>query len=125
VRAFEFVPGDEAARHAAVVICNGGSTTSYQALAEGTPVVGLPSNFDQYLAMQAIEQAGAGRLVKARNATAEGISSAIEEVLMRPAFRNAAKRWRDSFGRHDGPSNFVGFVEELRATDFMGCRRAH
>jgi UDP:flavonoid glycosyltransferase YjiC (YdhE family) len=34
------IPGDLAARKASVVVCNGGAGTGYQALAEGTPIVG-------------------------------------------------------------------------------------
>ena len=48
VHAGEFVPGDIAARRSAMVICNGGAGTAYQALSEGAPVLGIPTNFDQY-----------------------------------------------------------------------------
>lgn len=118
VRAFQFVPGDEAARRAAVVVSNGGSTTSYQALAEGTPVLGLPSNFDQYLAMEAVEKAGAGRLLKARTATADSIVEAIQELLTQPTFRTAARHWQVSFASHDAATNFSRFVEHLLEASF-------
>jgi hypothetical protein len=35
---------DLAARKASVVVCNGGSTAGYLALAEGAPIVGIPSD---------------------------------------------------------------------------------
>ena len=54
VSAEPLLPGDLIARQARFVITNGGSSTGYQALAEGTPVLGIPSNLDQYLAMAAI-----------------------------------------------------------------------
>jgi len=38
----DMIPGDVAARKAAVVVCNGGAGTGYQALAEGTPIVSIP-----------------------------------------------------------------------------------
>ncbi len=56
----EYVPGELVAARARFVITNGGSSTGYQALAAGTPVLGIPSNLDQYLAMQAITRVGAG-----------------------------------------------------------------
>nr|ACI04501.1 CrtX [uncultured bacterium] len=73
VYAADFLPGDLAARRSALVISNGGSSTSYQALAEGVPVLGLASNLDQYLAMAAIEASGAGQLARARLATAPSL----------------------------------------------------
>ena len=81
VRAAEYLPGDRAARLASVVVTNGGSSTGYQALALGRPVLGLPSNLDQYLAMTAIQKAGAGRLVRAREGTPREIRAALLELL--------------------------------------------
>ncbi len=110
IRAYPFVPGDELSRRARVVISNGGSTTSYQALAEGTPVVGLPSNFDQYLAMTAIERAGAGILVKARQASAGIIAEAVQQVLRDDAFAASAAAIADRFRALDSRSAFRSYV---------------
>jgi UDP:flavonoid glycosyltransferase YjiC (YdhE family) len=57
VRVVEMIPGDLAAQKAAVVVCNGGASTGYQALAAGTPIVGIPSNIDQLLAASATSRA--------------------------------------------------------------------
>src|SRR5690606_32296797 len=81
VRAYPFVPGDLLARHAALVISNGGSTTGYQALSQGTPVLGIASNLDQYLAMQVIERAGAGVLVKARSVSVQHLEEGVFRLL--------------------------------------------
>jgi UDP:flavonoid glycosyltransferase YjiC (YdhE family) len=110
VRAYPFVPGDELSKRARVVISNGGSTTSYQALAEGTPVVGLPSNFDQYLAMTAIERAGAGVLVKARRATEETVADAVERVLGDESFGASARAIARRFAELDSGEEFRAFV---------------
>lgn len=113
VECFDFVPGAQVARRAALVISNGGSTTSYQALAEGTPVLGLPSNFDQYLAMTAIEGAGAGTLLRARSADAQGIRDAVVHMLAdrssRARAQELAARWR----RLDSGAAFRAFVDEV------------
>lgn len=113
VECFDFVPGDEVARRAAVVVSNGGSTTSYQALAEGTPVLGLPSNFDQFLAMTAIAAAGAGILVKARRATRDGIRAAVAELLTDPAPRRAAGTIAARGQQLDAAAAFRSFVGEV------------
>lgn len=92
VLAVPFAPGDLAARAADLVICNGGSSTGYQALHEGTPVLGLPANFDQYLAMSAIERAGAGVLLRSGTARASEIEAAVEALLRSDLHRAAATR---------------------------------
>ncbi len=60
----EFLPGDVAASAASLVICNGGSPTTHQALASGRPVLGIAGNLDQYLNMQALQRSGAGLLLR-------------------------------------------------------------
>jgi UDP:flavonoid glycosyltransferase YjiC (YdhE family)/uncharacterized protein (DUF2141 family) len=109
-----FLPGNVVARLADIVVSNGGSSTSYQALAEGTPVVGIASNFDQYLAMTAIEAAGAGKLVRAGHVTDSAVASAVTTVLGSASYRDAAARVQRNFASHDAAARFVGFVE--RAT---------
>lgn len=115
VRVLPFVRGSELAKRAGVVISNGGSTTGYQALAAGTPVVGLPSNFDQYLAMQAIERVGAGITVKARQATVSAVRSAVEAALTDPAFTLSARRVAARFAAHDAPATFTALVRRIAA----------
>ena len=91
VRAEAFVRGDLAARRAALVVCNGGGSTAYQALAEGTPVLGLPFNLDQYLAMEAMVAAGAGVLVRSGTATAQEVRAAVQRALqLKEGARRAA-----------------------------------
>jgi UDP:flavonoid glycosyltransferase YjiC (YdhE family) len=70
-----------AAKRAAFVILNGGSPTSYQALAHGKPVIGIPGNFDQHLNIDYLQQAGAGLMIRAGQATPERISRAVEKIL--------------------------------------------
>lgn len=55
-----YLPGEEAAARSRVVISNGGSLTSYQALRYGVPVLGIAGNLDQHLNMSAVERLGAG-----------------------------------------------------------------
>jgi UDP:flavonoid glycosyltransferase YjiC (YdhE family) len=92
-----FLPGAEAAARADLVVSNGGSTTSYQALAAGKPVIGLPANLDQYLAMDAIVRAGAGVLVRAGTASTEGLRAALLRGLTDEALRDAAQGLRGEF----------------------------
>lgn len=92
VRAVELVRGNLAAERAAVVVCNGGASTAYQALTAGTPVVGLPLNLDQYLAMDAIERAGAGILIRSGTAREGIIRAAVLRAMRDPELRSGAGR---------------------------------
>ncbi len=58
----DYVPGYAACERADLVVCNGGSPTSSQALLKGRPVLGICSNIDQFLNMRAVQgrQAGLG-----------------------------------------------------------------
>jgi UDP:flavonoid glycosyltransferase YjiC (YdhE family) len=108
----EFVSGDRAAARADVVICNGGSSTGYQALVQGAPVIGLPSNLDQYLAMTAIEEAGAGVLVRSGKASVASVRAAIDQVVRDGAHREAAARVARAFAGADAKQRFVDYVNE-------------
>jgi UDP:flavonoid glycosyltransferase YjiC (YdhE family) len=88
----DYLPGHLAARRAAVVVSNGGSTTGYQALAEGRPILGIAANLDQHLAMTAIQDAGAGLLLRAGTLTREG-----------PRRRHAPNRLRARVHPSGGP----------------------
>jgi len=72
-RIADMLPGDQACEAADLVICNGGSPGTYQALAHGKPVIGLATNMDQFLNMVAVEDAGCGRLLRSGSATADTV----------------------------------------------------
>jgi UDP:flavonoid glycosyltransferase YjiC (YdhE family) len=111
VRVARYLPGSAVARASAFVITNGGSSTGYQALAEGKPILGIPSNMDQYLAMTAIEKAGAGVLVRGGEITEKALKSSIEELLESNALRARAEELGRTFAQYDCHSRFAGVLE--------------
>jgi len=112
-----FVRGADVARSAALVISNGGSTTGYQALSQGTPVLGLPSNFDQHLATQAIDGAGAGVSLKARAASVEAIRDRVRQALESSDLARGARAVAERFARHDSAAAFRAFVDGVVGVD--------
>jgi UDP:flavonoid glycosyltransferase YjiC (YdhE family) len=94
-------------------VCNGGASTAYQALAAGTPVIGLPLNLDQSLVMSAIERAGAGILVRSGTATATAIGQAVSRALRDPALRSAAAKVAGWMQELDARIEFRRAVSEL------------
>jgi UDP:flavonoid glycosyltransferase YjiC (YdhE family) len=115
VHVVDMIPGDLAARKAAAVVCNGGSSTGYQALAEGRPVVGIPSNIDQLLAATAIRDTGAGLLLRAATVTVARVRAAVGQVMREESFTQAAQRVAASFARFDSHARFRAVVDEVTA----------
>lgn len=91
VRVADYLPGTEAARRAQLVICNGGSLTSQQALAAGVPVLGIAGNMDQFLNMNPITAAGAGLTLRADRLTATAVRHCARQLIDTPAPPAAAK----------------------------------
>ena len=115
VHAVDYVPGAAVARRAAVVVCNGGSSTGYQALAEGTPVLGIAHNLDQYLCMTAIARAGAGVLARSGELTAASVRDAVTRLINTPSYRARAAALALDFTRYDSGERFRRFVESATA----------
>lgn len=111
----DFLPGEAAARRARLVICNGGSPTSHQALLAGRPVLGLPSNLDQFLNMQALEAAGLGLTLRADRATPAAVRAAALSLADEPA-QERARRFAVGLSVDGAVQSFYGLIRELRST---------
>lgn len=95
----DYLPGDLMCAMADLVVCNGGSPTTNQALANGVPVLGIPRNMDQFLNMRAIEAFGAGLTIRADRSSADLITLAVDRLLHHPGYREQAGRIRTSCSR--------------------------
>ena len=111
VHACAFAPGDLAARRARVVVCSGGSTTAYQALYEGTAVLGLPQHLDQYLAMRVVEGAHAGRVVRSGRADRRSVRDGIAALLHDDAYSAGAGHASRALRALDSAARFCALVD--------------
>lgn len=109
----DYLPGDLATRRASLVICNGGSLTTYQALAAGVPVIGIASNMDQLLNMQMLERMGAGITIRAGSARVDAIRSAAQAALEDSSWANAAGQAAELLAGHDAAQRFREIVAEI------------
>jgi UDP:flavonoid glycosyltransferase YjiC (YdhE family) len=98
-----WVPQSQVVASADVVVCHGGSGTSYGALAAGLPIVFVPMFADQLTNAQLISGAGAGMVVEASASGQPGfrvlgssdgprIRDAVVEVIANDSYRLAAQR---------------------------------
>lgn len=106
----DYLPGIEAAARSALVVCNGGSPTSHQALAGGAMVLGLASNMDQHLNMIGVEANRAGRLLRSEHATPETIRSSVMTLLDSGEIREGARSMSRIFAGYDAASAFEGVL---------------
>lgn len=110
-----FLPGREAAERSRLVVCNGGSPAVHQALAVGTPVVGLAENMDQHLNMEPVHRLGAGILVRSDRATPRAIRDAASRVLDDPAYTAAAEGLSAAIARYPYAERFRAVLGEIFA----------
>ena len=118
-RVEQWVPQDAVLGKAALVVCHGGSGTTFGALAAGVPVVICPLFADQPHNGRAVAKAGAGVVLADDNDAAGGLRGLgsgdaarlrrrIEEVLEAPRYREAARRIQAEISRMPTVEELVG-----------------
>jgi UDP:flavonoid glycosyltransferase YjiC (YdhE family) len=112
-RTADYLPGEKASKHARLVICNGGSATAYQALKAGVPVLGIPSNLDQFLTMTAIMKKNAGMLLRPEGLTSELVRDSVMKMLATEDYQTCANEIAADIANYDAQSNFCSFIEQL------------
>lgn len=110
-----FLPGEAAAKRARLVVCNGGSPTCHQALVAGVPVLGIASNLDQFLNMDGIVTAGAGKLLRADRLNSKRVRAAAELLLRDPKAVAAARGIARTFNQYDPAARFQSILKEVFA----------
>lgn len=109
----DYLPVDIASRRAQLVISNGGSLTIYQALASGVPVIGICSNMDQLLNMNAVARLGAGMALRATGVSTAGLSEAATAILHKPSYAEAAGRIGRAMAAVDSAQGFRDAVADM------------
>jgi len=108
-----FLPGEAAARRAALVICNGGSPTCHQALVAGVPVLGIAGNLDQFLNMDGVIRAGAGILLRADRFDPTELRAAVATLLDTAAPASAARELAAVLEAYDVHARFGNVLDKL------------
>ncbi len=116
IRLYDFLPGREAIARSRLVVCNGGSPTTNQALAAGVPVLGIPQNMDQFLNMRAIEHYGCGIGVRTDRCTAAALHAALSSLLAGTPAHRAAQRVRAAIAAGEGLSPIADAIGALHRT---------
>lgn len=75
-------------------------------MAGGVPVLGIASNFDQFLAMKAITTAGAGLVLRAGSLKESAVGEAVQRLLTQPGFAQTARAVAEDFTQYDCAQRF-------------------
>lgn len=105
-------PHVEAMRHASLVVTHGGHGTVMKALAAGLPLVVLHHGRDQADNAVRVTKRGAGVAVP-RRAQADDIAAAVEKVLGREQYRQAAARLGEAIERDVTGTALLDELEHL------------
>lgn len=111
----DYLPMDIATRRSQLVISNGGSLTTYQAVASGAPVIGLCSNMDQLLNMDAMERLGAGLSLRAGEISSRELVAAVKVILGDPSYAQEAHRIGLLLKQYDAGQRFRKVVSDILA----------
>jgi UDP:flavonoid glycosyltransferase YjiC (YdhE family) len=120
VRVLRFVPNDiRAIKVANALIWHGGHQTMLEAVACGTPAIGLPYQLDQFTNVSGVVANQAGRRLTVRGLTADLVASAVRCVLACPQYRQGMQRLQRINERYGGVVAVADAAEDL-----MGARPA-
>ncbi|MBA7658724.1 PGL/p-HBAD biosynthesis glycosyltransferase [subsurface metagenome] len=111
--AVEYLPGVDACRRSDVVLCNGGKGSIYQAFSAGKPVLGMSSNWDQYMAMEPVERQKAGILIRSMQMSRKRIRDSIEELISNEEFVKSAEKLRDEIMQYNAQERFRECVDSV------------
>ncbi len=112
-RCAPFAPGCLLAERADLVVCHGGNGTIYQALSVATPVLGLPTFFEQEYHMDRVEALGAGRKLVSRRLEPDGLAGACRAMLAEPSYAQHAAELAVSIRACDAPRAAADLIESL------------
>lgn len=109
----EYLPGEAAAGKSKLVICNGGSLTTYQAFSQSVPVLGIAGNLDQHLNMSAIEKRGAGIRLRTDQLRAACVRAAVLSLIEDDTYSTQAERLGEEMAEINVKENFSEFLRSI------------
>lgn len=112
----QFAPQAQLLERAALCITHGGLNTTLESLAAGAPLVAIPINFDQFGVAARIRWTGTGEFVSSGQLTPPRLRTAIQHVLERPGYAEAARSMRDAMTGINGAQRAAEIIEEVIRT---------
>ena len=120
-----YLPGLMVAERADLVVCNGGSGAVYQALAAGTPILGIPMNLDQYLMMGYLRRSAAGDYLRAGLATSESVMHMARRMIESGSYKSRAVQLKDQMLRYRTGDRFQAGLDHILHLDQVAPFNPH
>jgi MGT family glycosyltransferase len=108
----DWLPHRQVLGATAVVVSHGGLSTVMASLAHGVPMVCIPQGRDQGLNAERVQACGAG-IALAPQASPHEIAAAIDEVLRKPGYAEAARTMGELIGARAGGAAAVEHLTAL------------
>lgn len=105
-----YARGSRLCRAADVVVCHGGNGTIYQALAQGTPVVGIPEFHDQEFNMQRIEALKLGLRATSGSRMEAEVEDAVRTVIGDGEYETRARAFERKISGRDAPGEAAKWI---------------
>ena len=100
-------------KRAALCITHAGLNTALEALAQGVPMVAVPTGYDQPGVAARIAYHGLGEFVEIGNLTARQLSELIVKVKENPNYRDKARWFQKVLGETRGLDVAAGIIERV------------
>lgn len=109
----DYLPGIEACKRSAFIVCNGGTGAIYQAINSGTPILGIPTNGDQYFAMGSVQEQGAGLLIRSTHVCRRSIRNTVLKLTTSPSYQKRCTELSKELAKYEAVERFRDLIKSL------------
>ena len=97
-----------------LTICHGGSSTVYQSVENGVPVLCLPKNPDQGLVSLAVSQKNIGRTISHKNINFLTLDAMIKECTLNDVIHQSTKKMQSEIRQWDTKLHWMQFLNKFK-----------
>jgi UDP:flavonoid glycosyltransferase YjiC (YdhE family) len=109
----DYLPGSAAAARSRMVICNGGTMSGQQAIAAGTPFLGIATNLDQVMFSLFARKAGVAQLMHERRVEPASIRREVTSMLADDSLRDRAASLAQTMRQYDPAVHLDQVLSEI------------
>lgn len=109
----KYAPQLELLQKASLTVCHAGTNTVLESLFYGVPLVTIPITNDQPGVATRIVWSGVGKFISTSRLTSFRLRQAIEEVLIKPSYKENALRLKMAMDKAGGVRRAIDIIEDV------------